>query len=211
MILDKLFMLMAEKKASDIFISAGAPINIKIQGNCIPINQQVMDPATIQRMAYELLKPEQVTHLETARELNLSVGIADIGNFRINMFWQRNSIGIVVRFITSAIPRIEELALPAVLSDIIMGKRGLVLVVGATGSGKSTTIASMIRWQSPRWATDSCWIALMTFTRSFAMRHFSSVGSLPPAQSFGVKIGADSASNCCASWIATGCNAPPGG
>ncbi|MBK6552397.1 MAG: PilT/PilU family type 4a pilus ATPase [Rhodocyclaceae bacterium] len=144
MILDKLFMLMAEKKASDIFISAGAPINIKIQGNCIPINQQVMDPATIQRMAYELLKPEQVTHLETARELNLSVGIADIGNFRINMFWQRNSIGIVVRFITSAIPRIEELALPAVLSDIIMGKRGLVLVVGATGSGKSTTIASML-------------------------------------------------------------------
>ena len=144
MILDKLFMLMADKKASDIFISAGAPISIKIQGNCIPINQQVMDPATIERMAYELLKPEQVRQLETARELNLSVGIADIGNFRINMFWQRNSIGIVVCFITSAIPLIEELALPGILSDIIMEKRGLVLVVGATGSGKSTTIASML-------------------------------------------------------------------
>jgi twitching motility protein PilU len=144
MILDKLFQLMAEKNASDIFISAGTPINIKIHGNCIPINQQVMDPTTIQKMAYEMLNPEQIKIFETTRELNLSVSKSEVGNFRVNLFWQRGSIGVVVRFITSLIPKIEELALPTILSEIIMEKRGLVLVVGATGSGKSTTIAAML-------------------------------------------------------------------
>jgi twitching motility protein PilU len=144
MIFDRLFQLMAEKSASDIFVSAGAPISIKIHGNCIPINQQMMDPATIQKMAYEMLTPEQISRFEAERELNLSIGIAEVGNFRINLFWQRGSIGVVVRYITSDIPKIEDLALPSVLSDIIMAKRGLVLVVGATGSGKSTTIAAML-------------------------------------------------------------------
>ena len=144
MIFDKLFQLMAEKSASDIFVSAGAPISIKIHGNTIPINQQVMDPATIQKMAYEMLTPEQIQTFEVKRELNLSIGIAAIGNFRINMFWQRNTIAIVVRYITSDIPKIDELALPAILSEFIMEKRGLILVVGATGSGKSTTIAAML-------------------------------------------------------------------
>jgi twitching motility protein PilU len=148
MIFDKLFQLMAEKNASDIFVSAGAPISIKIHGNTIPINQQVMDPATIQKMAYEMLSPEQIQTFETKRELNLSIGIANIGNFRINMFWQRNTIAVVVRYITSDIPKIEDLALPPVLSDIIMEKRGLVLVVGATGSGKSTTIAAMLDYRN---------------------------------------------------------------
>lgn len=144
MILDKLFQLMAEKSASDIFITAGAPINIKIHGNCIPINQQVMDPATIQKMAYEMLTPEQIKTFETNREMNLSISRSEVGNFRVNLFWQRSSISVVVRFITSLIPRIDELSLPPVLSEIITEKRGLVLVVGATGSGKSTTIAAML-------------------------------------------------------------------
>jgi twitching motility protein PilU len=144
MIFDKLFQLMAEKNASDIFVSAGAPISIKIHGNTIPINQQVMDPTTIQKMAYEMLSPEQIQTFETKRELNLSIGIANIGNFRINMFWQRNTIAVVVRYITSDIPKIGDLSLPSILSEIIMEKRGLVLVVGATGSGKSTTIAAML-------------------------------------------------------------------
>lgn len=144
MIFDKLFKLMAEKKASDIFVSAGAPIHIKIQGSTIPINQQVMDPQTIQRMAYEMLTPQQIQHFEEEKEINLSFGIRDVGNFRVNMFWQRGTIAIVVRFIQGEIPKLDELGLPGVLAEVIMEKRGLVLVVGSTGSGKSTTLAAMI-------------------------------------------------------------------
>ncbi|MBZ0144219.1 MAG: PilT/PilU family type 4a pilus ATPase [Rhodocyclaceae bacterium] len=144
MIFDKLFRLMAEKKASDIFVSAGAPIHIKIQGATIPINQQIMDPETIQRMAYEMLTAEQIRHFETEKEINVSFGIRDIGNFRVNMFWQRGTIAIVVRFIQGEIPKMDELGLPDTLAEIIMEKRGLVLVVGSTGSGKSTTLAAMI-------------------------------------------------------------------
>jgi twitching motility protein PilU len=144
MIFDKLFQLMAEKKASDIFVSAGAPIHIKIQGTTLPINQKVMDPETIQRMAYEMLTPQQIKHFEEEKEINISFGRRDLGNFRVNMFWQRGTIAIVVRFIQGEIPKLNELGLPAVLEEVIMEKRGLVLVVGSTGSGKSTTLAAMI-------------------------------------------------------------------
>ncbi|MFT4173338.1 MAG: PilT/PilU family type 4a pilus ATPase [Rhodocyclaceae bacterium] len=144
MIFDKLFQLMAERRASDIFVSAGAPIHIKINGTVIPINQQIMVPDVIQRMAYEMMSPEQQQRFEQDRELNLSYGRRELGNFRVNFFWQRSSIGIVVRFIQGEIPPLASLGLPDVLGDIIMEKRGLVLVVGATGSGKSTTIASML-------------------------------------------------------------------
>ncbi len=144
MIFEKLFHLMAEKKASDIFVSAGAPIHIKIQGNTVPINQQVMEPETVQRMAYEMLTPEQIRIFEEDKEINISFGIIDIGNFRVNMFWQRGSIAIVVRYIQGEIPKLDDLGLPTVLAEVIMEKRGLVLVVGSTGSGKSTTLAAMI-------------------------------------------------------------------
>ena len=128
MIIDKLFALMAEKKASDIFITVGTPIHIKIDGNTVPINQQAMDPTMIHRMAYEMMTPEQVERFETTREMNLSFGRRDLGNFRINIFWQRNSIAIVVRYIAGDIPKLDNLGLPPVLSDVIMEKRGLVLV-----------------------------------------------------------------------------------
>ena len=144
MIFDNLFQLMAEKKASDVFITAGAPIHIKIQGQTMPINQQVMDPQMIRRMVVEAVTPAQMETLERERELNLSFGRRDLGNFRVNMFWQRNSLAVVVRYIQSEIPTISELGLPEVLNEVVMEKRGLVLVVGATGSGKSTTLASMI-------------------------------------------------------------------
>ena len=144
MILDKLFQLMAEKKASDIFISAGAPIHIKIEGTSMPVNQQVMDPTMIQRMVYEMMAAEQIAQFERDKELNLSFGRRDLGNFRVNVFYQRNSIGLVVRFIQGDIPKLENLGLPPVLSEVVLEKRGLVLVVGATGSGKSTTMAAML-------------------------------------------------------------------
>ena len=144
MILDKLFLLMAEKQASDLFISAGAAIHIKIQGHAMPINQQIMEPPMIQRMVYEMLSAEQIARFEQEKELNLSFGRRDVGNFRVNVFYQRNSVAVVVRFIQGEIPTIDSLGLPDTLADVVMEKRGLVLVVGATGSGKSTTLASMI-------------------------------------------------------------------
>ena len=144
MILDKLFQLMSEKQASDIFISAGAPIHIKIQGNTIPVNQQIMLPDMIEKIAYELMSPDQIKTFETNWEMNLSFGVPNVGNFRVNIFRQRGSTSIVVRFILGNIPALDELGLPNILGELIMEKRGLILIVGATGSGKSTTLASML-------------------------------------------------------------------
>jgi len=144
MILDKLFQLMAEKQASDIFISAGAPIHIKIQGNTIPVNQQIMLPDMIEKIAYELMSPDQIKTFEASWEMNLSFGVPNVGNFRVNIFRQRGSTSIVIRFILGNIPALDELGLPNILGELIMEKRGLILIVGATGSGKSTTIASML-------------------------------------------------------------------
>jgi len=144
MILDKLFQLMSEKQASDIFISAGAPIHIKIQGNTLPVNQQIMLPDMIEKIAYELMSPEQIKVFEATWEMNLSFGVPQIGNFRVNIFKQRGSVSIVVRFILGNIPPLETLGVPLVLAEMIMEKRGLILIVGATGSGKSTTIAAML-------------------------------------------------------------------
>ncbi len=144
MILDKLFQLMAEKQASDIFISAGIPIHIKIQGNTMPVNQQIMDSAMIEKIAFELMSPDQLKTFEATMEMNLSFGVPSVGNFRINIFRQRASISIVVRYILGIIPGLDSLSLPPILADLIMEKRGLILIVGSTGSGKSTTIASML-------------------------------------------------------------------
>ena len=141
---EKLFLLMAEKNASDIFISAGTPIHIKIHGRTLPINSQRMTPHTVFEIVKEMITPEQMAKLERDRELNLSHGLPDIGNFRVNLFWQRDSMAVVVRFIQGHIPELSTLGLPPVLAEYVMKRRGLILVVGATGSGKSTTLASML-------------------------------------------------------------------
>jgi twitching motility protein PilU len=149
MILDQFFQLMSEKQASDLFISAGVPIHVKIQGNTIPVNKQkVMDPATIEKIAYELMTPEQAKVFEEKMEMNLSFGVPKVGNFRINLFRQRTSISIVVRFILGNIPALDSLNLPPILSELAMERRGLVLIVGATGAGKSTTIAAMLDYRN---------------------------------------------------------------
>jgi twitching motility protein PilU len=148
MFIEKLLQLMAEKKASDIFVSAGSPISIKIQGNLMAVNPQVMDGETTKKIAYEMLTPQQIETLERDLELNFSRPMLGLGNFRVNMFWQKGSLSTVIRFVTSDIPKIADLSLPPVLSTLVMEKRGLILVVGATGSGKSTTLASMLDYRN---------------------------------------------------------------
>ena len=144
MYLDRLFKLMADKQASDLYISCGAPINIKVNGVVHAVSSQSMDIETVRRIAYDLMTKEQAREFENEREMNLSHLDRSIGNFRINIFRQRGSIALVIRYVRNSVPPFEALHLPPVLLDLVMEKRGLVLVAGATGSGKSTTLAAMI-------------------------------------------------------------------
>jgi twitching motility protein PilU len=144
MYLDRLFKLMAERQASDLFISCGAPINIKVNGVVQPVSTQPMDPETVRRIAYELMSKEQAREFENEMEMNLSHLDRAVGNFRINIFRQRGSISLVIRFVRNRVPPFADLRLPSVLLDLVMEKRGLILVAGATGSGKSTSLAAMI-------------------------------------------------------------------
>ena len=143
MIMQRLFTLMTEKHASDIFVSAGTAVHIKIQGVAIPVGAQIIDSSMARKMAYEVMTPEQIEEFEKTKEMNLSFA-SDAGNFRISVFMQRGTVALVVRYITAEIPPLASLKLPAILPEIIMEKRGLVLVVGSTGSGKSTTLAAML-------------------------------------------------------------------
>ena len=144
MYLDRLFKLMAEQQASDLFISCGAPISMKVNGVVAPLTNQPMDIDTVRRVAYELMSEDQARTFESEFEMNLSHLDPAVGNFRINIFRQRGTISLVVRYVRSDIPSFEQLKLPPVLLELVMEKRGLVLIAGATGSGKSTTLAAMI-------------------------------------------------------------------
>jgi len=146
----RLFQLMAEKKASDIFLSVGSPINIKINGTAMPINQQVMEPDSIVGLLYEVLTDKQKKEYEDTLELNTAFAMPPTGSFRISAFRQKSTPAVVVRFIPGEVPNIDTLAVPEVLKDIVMEKRGLVLMVGATGSGKSTTLAAMLDLRNER-------------------------------------------------------------
>lgn len=142
--MERLFQLMKEKHASDMFFAMNSPVHLKINGNLLPINQQKMDQGNILSLLSEVVSPEHLEVLERENELNIGIGAPGIGRFRLSAFRQRGSISAVFRYVPGDIPRIDTLNLPPVLSDLIMEKRGLILVVGSTGSGKSTTIASML-------------------------------------------------------------------
>ena len=144
MMMERLFQLMKEKSASDMFFAANSPVHIKINGNLIPINQNKLEPENIRVLLSEIASPEQMLELERDNELNMGVSVPNLGRFRLSAFRQRGSISAVFRFVPANIPPIGELGLPPVLLELIMEKRGLLLIVGATGSGKSTTIASML-------------------------------------------------------------------
>ena len=144
MYLDRLFKLMAERQASDLFISCGAPINLKVNGVVEPLSNQPMDLDTVRRVAYELMSEDQAKVFESEHEMNLSHLDPAVGNFRVNIFRQRGTISLVIRYVRSDIPSFDQLKLPPILLDLVLEKRGLVLVTGSTGSGKSTTLAAMI-------------------------------------------------------------------
>lgn len=144
MAMERLFELMRDKQASDMFFAINSPIHLKINGNLLPINTQKMDQASIHSLMSEVITPEDMDKLHRDNELNLGIGAPGIGRFRMSAFRQRGSISAVFRFVPGNIPALKALHLPPVLADLIMDKRGLILLVGSTGSGKSTTIASML-------------------------------------------------------------------
>ncbi len=146
--MDKLFRLMADKKATDLFLSVGAPITIKMQGNAVPVNPTILDMATVRGLLEEVLKPEQLEEFEREKELQTRVVARDVGVYRLSCFFQRGTPAMVARYIPVDIPKFDSLLLPPVLKDVIMEKRGLILMVGATGSGKSTTLTSMIDYRN---------------------------------------------------------------
>ena len=150
MYLDRLFELMAEKQASDLFISCGAPINIKIDGVAMPINAQVMDPETVQKIAYEMMTAPQAERFEQMHEMNVAHVNPKLGNFRINIMKQRGTVSMVIRYIRGEIPQFETLQLPPALLNMITSKRGLILIVGSTGSGKSTTMAALLDYRNAK-------------------------------------------------------------
>ncbi len=144
MFVTPLFKLMSDKQASDLFFTAGAPIQIKINGVVMPINNQPLDPDQSRKICYEVMNDAQIKEFESTNEMNFAHSAGELGNFRINIFRQRNTVAMVIRFVKPDVPVFDSLQLPPILKDIIMEKLGLILVVGATGSGKSTTMASMI-------------------------------------------------------------------
>ena len=148
--LKRLFQIMADKKASDIFLSVGAPINIKINGVAMPVNQTVMTAETVQQLLNEVLIERQIKEYEDEMELNTAYTLPGVGTFRISAFRQKGSPAVVVRYIPASIPALDTLGLPDIVKEVIMQKRGLMLMVGATGSGKSTSLASMLDFRNER-------------------------------------------------------------
>src|SRR5579863_5251311 len=139
-----LFKLMVDKKASDLFFTSNAPIKIKIEGQIYPINKQVLPPSAVRTICYGLMTPEQIVYFQRELEIDFAISEPGLGRFRVNIFLQRGYPAMVLRYITADMPRLDSLGLPEVLTELAMAKRGLVLMVGSTGSGKSTTLAAMI-------------------------------------------------------------------
>jgi twitching motility protein PilU len=140
----KVFKLMAEREASDVYLSAGTPIQIKINGQMLQLSDQPLTPNQPRELLTEILTPQQLEELDTTNELNVGVGVAGVGRFRLSAFRQRGTIAAVFRFIPFIIPTLESLQLPPLMNTLALQKRGLILVVGATGAGKSTTLAAML-------------------------------------------------------------------
>ena len=140
--------LMVAKDASDLYLTTGAPVTMRIMGSLTPIEKNTLAPGMTRRIANQIMDDAQKAEFERVPEMNLALADSDIGRFRVNIFKQRNEVGLVIRNIKTVIPKIEELGLPPILTKLIMQKRGLILFVGATGSGKSTSLAALIDFRN---------------------------------------------------------------
>ena len=139
-----LFKLMVDKKASDLFFTTFAPVMIKIDGKILPVNQMELTPKMVRQAALELMNEDQLEEFMRELEIDFAVSEPGLGRFRCNVFHQRGNIAMVLRFITPELPVLEKLGMPESMKDLVMLRRGLILMVGASGSGKSTTLAAMI-------------------------------------------------------------------
>jgi twitching motility protein PilU len=148
--MERILRLMGEKKASDVYLSAHAPALIKINGQCVPINNQLLPPDAPKALLAEVLPAKRMTELEETGELNMAHAIDGVGNFRFSAMRQRGTYAAVIRYITTDIPPLESLNVPMILGDLIMAKRGLLLMVGSTGAGKSTTLAAMMDYRNEK-------------------------------------------------------------
>ncbi|MBL8513549.1 MAG: PilT/PilU family type 4a pilus ATPase [Betaproteobacteria bacterium] len=144
----ELLRAMLAKKASDLFLTAGFPPAMKIDGKMTPVSQTSLSPVHTGEIARSIMTDKQAAEFEATKECNFAIAPSGIGRFRVNAFVQQGRIGLVLRTITTQIPRMEDLNLPEVLKDVAMTKRGLVILVGGTGSGKSTTLAAMIGYRN---------------------------------------------------------------
>lgn len=147
-ILDDMLKLMVEKNGSDLYLSVSSPATMKIDGKAVPISKDSLKPNNILSLAREILGDERLEIFQHEKECNMALSVPGVGRFRVNGFFQRGEIGFVIRCIKTQIPTLEELKLPEVLKSLSMLPRGLVLFVGATGSGKSTSLASMIQYRN---------------------------------------------------------------
>ena len=146
--MERVLRLMADKGASDVYLSANTPILIKINGQIMQLSDQLVSPSQIRVLLSEILSPQQMEELDDSGELNVGVAIGGVGSFRLSGFRQRGSIAAVIRCIPKDIPALDTLGMPAILSTLVVEPRGLILMVGATGTGKSTTLASMLEWRN---------------------------------------------------------------
>ncbi len=142
--MERILRLMAEKKASDVYLSAQSPALIRINGQCVPINSQILPPEAPRNLLAEILPPQRIEELEELNELNMGWPLPGVGRFRISAMRQRGSIAVVIRYISIDIPLLATLSVPLILGELVMERRGLLLMVGATGAGKSTTLAAML-------------------------------------------------------------------
>ena len=140
--------LMAHKKASDLFITAGLPPSMKLHGKIIPITQNALTPQQSRDLVLNVMTPAQREEFEKTHECNFAIGVSGVGRFRVSCFYQRNQVGMVLRRIETKIPSVDELNLPPIIKTLAMTKRGLIIFVGATGTGKSTSLAAMIGYRN---------------------------------------------------------------